>query len=52
LLFKTRTLVLVKDVKKQENGPVERFLVKLTQLQNLKDKPKVIYCILFQNQYY
>jgi len=43
----TGTLVLVKDVKKQENGPVERFLVELTQLQNLKDKPKVSYCIPF-----
>jgi len=48
----TGTLVLVKDVKKQENGPVERFMVKLTQLQNLKDKPKVSYCILSQKQYY
>jgi len=62
----TGTLVLVKDVQEQENDPVERFMVQLTQLQslkdkpkvgycvqNLKDKPKVIgYCILSQNQYY
>jgi len=37
----TGTLVLVRNVKKQENGLVETFLVKLAQLQNLKDKPKV-----------
>jgi len=47
----TGTMVLVKDVKKQKNGPVERFMVKLAQLQNLKGKPKVSYCIS-QKQYY
>jgi len=45
----TGTLVLVKNVKKQENGPVERFLVELTQLKKLEGKPKVSYCILSQN---